>query len=186
MRIRSVQIPEMALNNRFLWTFSAFVLVLSLRGVYGAIVCEKLPVQVCAFSVASSGTRCVLETSILSNGDVQYDCQSSEVIAEEINEWIETVDCINACGVERMAVGMSSDALVEAGFTRKLCSPQCYNNCPNIVNLYFNLAAGEGIFLPRLCEAHRSGNRRVMGQVPFSSVVNQLFAVAPALSPLAV
>eukprot|EP00253_Pinus_taeda_P015894 PITA_15894 len=168
----------MAFNKRLLWTFSAFIFVPSLQGVYGAVVCEMLHSEVCAFSVSSSGTRCVLEKSILSNGDVQYDCQSSEVIADEITEWIETVECTNACGSERMTVGMSSDALIEGGFIRKLCSPRCYNNCPNIVNLYFNLAAGEGIYLPRLCEAHRSANRRVMGEVPFS------FALA--MSPMAV
>ena len=70
--------------------------------------------------------------------------QSSEVIAEKINEWIETEECMNACGVERMAVGMSTDALVDGRSARKLCSPNCYNKCPNILELYFNLAAGEG------------------------------------------
>jgi hypothetical protein len=25
-----------------------------------------------------------------------------------------------------------------------LCSPECVNNCPNIIDLYINLAAGEG------------------------------------------
>ena len=72
--------------------------------------------------------------------------QRSEVIAENLNELIETEECVNACGVERMTVGMSTDSLVERGFTKKLCSPRCYNNCPNIVDLYFNLAAGEGTY----------------------------------------
>jgi len=175
----------MAVNRLLIMAFSTFVSVLSLRGVYGVMVCEKLPMQVCAFSVASSRTRCVLEKSILRDGDVQYECQSSDVIAEEIGERIETEECIKACGVERMAVGMSSDALMEGGFTRKLCSPQCYNNCPNIVDLYFNLAAGEGIYLPSLCEAHRSENRRAMSQVisGFSSITTELCDVDPALAP---
>jgi hypothetical protein len=63
-----------------------------------------------------------------------------------MNELIETEECMNACGVERMTVGMSTDSLAERGFTNKLCSPRCYNNCPNIVDLYFNLAAGEGTY----------------------------------------
>ena len=39
--------------------------------------CEQLPIQVCAFSVSSSGARCVLEKSVLTDGDVQYECQVS-------------------------------------------------------------------------------------------------------------
>jgi len=73
--------------------------------------------------------------------------QSSEVIAENMKELIETDECVNACGVERMTVGMSTDSLAESGFTKKLCLPRCYNNCPNIIDLYFNLAAGEGTLL---------------------------------------
>nr|ABK26944.1 unknown [Picea sitchensis] len=166
-----------------LLTVSALISVISLQGVLGGIVCENLPMEVCAFSVSSSGARCVLEKSILRDGNVQYECQSSDVIAEIIKEWIETEECMNACGVERMAVGMSTDALVDGRSTRKLCSPNCYNKCPNILELYFNLAAGEGIYLPRLCEAHRSGDRRMISEViskSKSSLTAESFAVAPA------
>jgi hypothetical protein len=163
---------EMAVA-RILLTVSALISLISLQGAYGGIVCDKLFVEVCAFSVSSYGARCVLEKSMVRDGNAQYECQTSEVIAENRNEWIETEECMKACGVERMAVGMSTDSLAERAFTKKLCSPRCYNNCPNIVDLYFNLAAGEGIYLPRLCEAHRSGDRRMMGE--FVS-----FAVAPA------
>eukprot|EP00253_Pinus_taeda_P014161 PITA_14161 len=158
---------------KILFTISALISVLSLQVVSGEIVCEKLPVEVCAFSVSFSGARCVLEKSILSDGNVEYECQSSEVIAENMKELIETDECVNACGVERMTVGMSTDSLAESGFTKKLCLPRCYNNCPNIIDLYFNLAAGEGIYLPRLCESHRSGQRRMISEVAS-------FAVAPA------
>jgi hypothetical protein len=34
-------------------------------------------VEVCAFSVSTSGARCVLEKSILRDGNVQYECQVS-------------------------------------------------------------------------------------------------------------
>jgi len=151
---------------------SALISVISLQVVYGRMVCENVPVEVCAFSVSSSGARCVLEKSISRNDNVQYECQSSEVIAETMKELIETDECMNACGVERMTAGMSTDSLAEHGFTNKLCCPQCYNKCPNIIDLYFNLAAGEGVYLPRLCEAHRSGDRRMMTE--FGS-----FAAAP-------
>ena len=62
-------------------------------------------------------------------------------------DYIETDACVKACGVDRNSVGISSDALLEPQFTGKLCSPACYQNCPNIVDLYFNLAAGEGMIL---------------------------------------
>jgi len=171
---------EMAVASLLL-TISALILLISLHGVYGGIVCEKLPVEVCAFSMSSSGARCVLEKSILGDDNVQYECQTSDVIAENINELIETEECMNACGVERMTVGISTDTLAERGFTNKLCAQRCYNNCPNIIDLYFNLAAGEGIYLPRLCEAHRSGDRRIISEVisqSRSSITAESFAVA--------
>jgi len=107
---------EMAIA-RLLFTISALISVISLRVVFGGIVCEKLPVEVCAFSVSTSGARCVLEKSIFSDGNVQYECQRSEVIAENLNELIETEECVNACGVERMTVGMSTDSLAERAAT---------------------------------------------------------------------
>lgn len=145
--------------------FIAFTSAICLQSVLGALTCEELPMEVCAFSVASSGARCILEKSILSDGSEEYECLTSEVIAEEITEWIETEECLNNCGLERIVLGMSSDGLMEYRFTSKLCSPECYNNCHNIINLYFNLAAGEGLYLPRLCQAHRSGSRRMMEEV---------------------
>lgn len=60
-------------------------------------------------------------------------------------DYIETGACVRACGVDRNSVGISSDALLDPQFTAKICSPDCYQKCPNIVDLYFNLAAGEGI-----------------------------------------
>jgi len=170
---------------RILLTISALILLISPQGVYGGIVCEKLPVEVCAFSVCSSGARCVLEKSMLDDGNVQYECQTSDVIAKNIHELIETEGCINACGVERMTVGISTDTLAERGFTNKLCAQRCYNKCPNIIDLYFNLAAGEGIYLPRLCEAHRSGNRRIISEVisqSRSGITAESFSAASSTS----
>lgn len=66
------------------------------------------------------------------------------MVVEKMADYIETDACVKACGVDRNSVGISSDALLEPQFTAKLCSPACYQNCPNIVDLYFNLAAGEG------------------------------------------
>lgn len=110
----------------------------------GEIVCEDLPKEVCAFSVASSGKRCLLETEKAADGGVEYQCRTSEVVVERMAEYIETDQCVEACGVDRNSVGISSDAFFEPQFTAKLCSSQCYQKCFNIVDLFFNLAAGEG------------------------------------------
>ena len=115
------------------------------------LVCEDLPKGVCAFSIASSGKRCLLETSVAGDESVEYQCRTSEVVVERMAEYIETDQCVQACGVDRNSVGISSDALLEPQFTAKLCSPACYQKCPNIVDLYFNLAAGEGNNSTSIC-----------------------------------
>ncbi|KAE9622207.1 hypothetical protein Lalb_Chr01g0022831 [Lupinus albus] len=139
-----------------------FLSTLFINPSFGEIVCEELPNEVCAFSIASSGKRCLLETEKAANGGVEYQCRTSEVVVERMAEYIETDRCVEACGVDRKFVGISSDALLEPQFIAKLCSPSCYQKCPNIVDLYFNLAAGEGVFLPDLCEKQRTNPRRAM------------------------
>lgn len=120
------------------------VLIFLLVGFSAAFVCEDLPNDVCAFSVSSAGKRCLIETMAKNDGSVEYQCRTSEVMVEGLAEYMETDECVNACGVDRKSVGISSDALLEPQFMGKLCSPNCYQKCPNIVELYFNLAAGEG------------------------------------------
>ncbi|CAK7333599.1 unnamed protein product [Dovyalis caffra] len=144
------------------------VLLLSslfLNAALAEIVCEELPNDICAFSISSSSKRCLLETISTKNGGVEYQCRTSEVVVEKMADYIETNACVKACGVDRNSVGISSDALLEPQFTAKLCSPACYQNCPNIVDLYFNLAAGEGAFLPDLCDAARYNPHRSMIQL---------------------
>lgn len=121
-----------------------FISSLLLHAAFCETVCEDLPTDVCAFSIASSGKRCLLETYATRDGKVEYQCRTSEVMVEGMTDYIETDECVNACGVDRNSVGISSDALLEPQFTSKLCSPACFQKCPNIVDLYFNLAAGEG------------------------------------------
>nr|GMD93302.1 uncharacterized protein LOC109174906 [Ipomoea batatas] len=139
---------------------------LSLQGVIADIICENLPINVCAFSVSSIGKRCVLENEIKNKGEVEYQCKTSDVVVgSSMAEYIETDNCVKSCGVNRKSIGISSDSLLEPTFTSKLCSSACYNNCPNIVELYFNLAAGEGAYLPDLCEKQRVSQRRDMIQL---------------------
>ncbi|KAE8690431.1 laccase-7 [Hibiscus syriacus] len=126
---------------------------------------------------------------------VEYQCRKSEVVVERMTEYIETDKCVGACGADRNSVGISSDALLDSQFTAKLCSTACYQKCPNIVDLYFNLAAAEGVFLPDLCNAQRSNPRRRRSMVeliassgaapgPVSSQATASFAVeAPAPAP---
>ncbi|KAF7142432.1 hypothetical protein RHSIM_Rhsim05G0202400 [Rhododendron simsii] len=128
----------------------------------GEVICEDLPTDICSFSVASSGKRCLLENYAAKDGKVGYQCRTSEVVVERMAEYIETDECVSACGVDRNSVGISSDSLLEPQSTAKLCSPSCYQNCPNIVDLYFNLADGEGVFLPDLCQKQRTNPRRAM------------------------
>ncbi|KAH7288256.1 hypothetical protein KP509_31G019400 [Ceratopteris richardii] len=71
------------------------------------IKCEDLPINACAFSVSSSGMRCILEKVISTEGQAAYQCQTSEVLATEFAEWVETDECVSSCGLDRMTVGMS-------------------------------------------------------------------------------
>ncbi|KAH1031756.1 hypothetical protein J1N35_043930 [Gossypium stocksii] len=152
------------------------------------IICDELPNDVCAFAIASSGKRCLLETGLEKN-EKEYQCRTSEVMVERMAEYIENDDCVRACGVDRNSIGISSDSLLEAQFTAKLCASACCHNCPNIVDLFFNLAAGEGVFLPDLCEAQRINPRRSMVELMSSSgaalgpISSEASALAPSPTP---
>ena len=99
----------------------------------------------CSFSIASSGNRCLLENYYSNDGEgIGFQCKTSEIVAKGMWELIESDDCINACGVDRKTVGISSDSLIDPKLTAKICSTICHQNCPNIVDLYYNLALGEG------------------------------------------
>ncbi|KAK6927047.1 PAR1 [Dillenia turbinata] len=139
---------------------------LFLRGALGGLICEELPVEMCSFSISSSGKRCLLENHAEKDGSTSYQCETSEVVVvNNMSDWVETEECITACGVDRNSVGISSDSFLDSKFTAKLCSSACYHNCPNIVDLYFNLALGEGTFLPDLCRARRLNSRRAMKEI---------------------
>ncbi|KAL3714185.1 hypothetical protein ACJRO7_006169 [Eucalyptus globulus] len=168
----------------------ALAIAFGVQGTLGDIACENLDQGSCAFAVSSTGKRCVLEKQVRRSGEEGYTCRSSEIEADNLKDHIETDECIAACGLDRKTLGVSSDSLLESRFTQKLCSSGCYENCPNIVDLYFSLAAGEGVFLPKLCEAQRGIARRGMGEIrssghvapgPIHSV--QFIGAAPATAP---
>ncbi|KAK4359194.1 hypothetical protein RND71_021423 [Anisodus tanguticus] len=119
---------------------------------------------------------------MIEDGESEYTCKTSEVIVGNMREHIESDECLDACGVDRNSVGISSDSLLEAQFTSKLCSPACYQKCPNIVDLYFNLAAGEGVYLPDLCNKQRTNPHRATIELQSSGAAEEV-ADAPAQSP---
>ncbi|WOL02005.1 hypothetical protein Cni_G10724 [Canna indica] len=141
------------------------LLVLFPSSALGGVICEDLPQDLCAFAISATSKRCVLESTQQGGGRTEYQCRTSEVEVERMSDLIETDECVRACGVSRDSVGISSDSLLEPEVAGKLCSAACYQNCPNIVDLYFNLAAGEGVFLPDMCEAQRLNPRRTMTEL---------------------
>ncbi|KAL9409675.1 hypothetical protein AB3S75_047985 [Citrus x aurantiifolia] len=164
----------------------ALAIAFCVQATLGEVTCESLDQNACAFAVSASGKRCVLEKQVKRSGQETYTCKTSEIEAEKLNNWIETDQCIKSCGLDRKSLGISSDSLLESGFTQKLCSSPCYGSCPNIVDLYFNLAAGEGVFLTKLCEAQGKGARRRMSEIKSSGYVAPapLRSVAYLAAPL--
>ncbi|KAI3806446.1 hypothetical protein L1987_22351 [Smallanthus sonchifolius] len=156
------------------------ILAFLLHGAQGEIICEELPTSLCTFSIASSGQRCLLENNVKDNGEMEYQCNTSDIIVKDMKEWIESDECMNACGVHRKTVGISSDSLLEPRFIARICSGSCYNNCPNIVDLYHNLAIGEGVFLANLCEVHSKMPRRAMIQFSSSAAADGPISMAEA------
>ncbi|CAA0829827.1 PAR1 protein [Striga hermonthica] len=154
------------------------------KGYLAEVICENLPENLCAFGISSSGKRCVLENyKNEASGSLDYTCQTSEIVAETFSGHIESDSCVAACGLDRRLVGISSDALLSPEFTATLCSPACYQNCPNIVDLYFNLAAGEGVFLPALCKKQNSSPRRAALELLSSGGGGTPFTVDDGLAP---
>ncbi|KAK4739318.1 hypothetical protein R3W88_003015 [Solanum pinnatisectum] len=147
MQTQSLSLPSYlfleSINMKFILFFG---LSLFLQGALGELICEELPVEMCALSIASDGKRCVLETRPSEEGNIEVECQTSEAFASNkmLQEYIETDECVGACGVDRQSLGLSSDVLVDSKFIAKLCSHHCYNNCPNIIDLYSSVASAEG------------------------------------------
>ncbi|XP_041997262.1 uncharacterized protein LOC121747312 [Salvia splendens] len=149
---------------------STFALLLTLalvfQAAYGNIIeCENLEKESCAYAVSATGKRCVLEKHVQRGGAETYACTASEIYVYKLKNFIESDECIQACGLDRSALGISSDSLLDPRFANQLCSNRCYANCPNIVDLYFNLAAGEGVYLPKFCEARGANARRQMAEI---------------------
>ncbi|XP_008806881.2 uncharacterized protein LOC103719421 [Phoenix dactylifera] len=159
----------------------ALVLLFFVSGALGGgITCESLQKSTCAYAVSSAGMRCVLEKRVRRGGQEVYTCGTSDIQADGVKNRVETDACVEACGLDRGTLGISSDSLLDSNFRQKLCSPACYRGCPNVVDLYFNLAAGEGVFLPKLCEVQETNARRAMAEIRSSGAA---LAASPGSVP---
>eukprot|EP01018_Ginkgo_biloba_P031011 Gb_34761 [translate_table: standard] len=137
--------------------------------VWATFECEDLSIADCAFAVSSSGERCVLEKYVVKNGEIEHKCQRSKIMAER-GEMIESEECVKACGLTKMSVGLSTDALLERDITTKLCSSACTLGCPNIIDLFTKLAAGEGNDLQSLCQSMVQRPRKLIANTYSVSV----------------
>ncbi|KAK4777291.1 hypothetical protein SAY87_017478 [Trapa incisa] len=178
-------------STLFLTVLTLAFAALYIQGTLGEMECGNLEHNKCAFAVSAAGKRCVLEKQVRRSGQEAYICRVSEIEADPsvLRGYVETDHCITACGLDRESFGISSDSLIEVPFTQKLCSSPCYDYCPNIVDLYFSLAAGEGVFLPTLCESQTEDLRRGMSEIKSSGLVAPgpihpvKFLAAPAMAP---
>ncbi|ONK62014.1 uncharacterized protein A4U43_C08F35910 [Asparagus officinalis] len=171
--------PNTMASMPLVLTFSLFLFIPS---TCASVICEDLPQDQCAFAVSLSSKRCVLESYRRDDGRTEYKCQTSEIGVGRIFDHVESDQCIRDCGVERNSVGISSDALLEPQFLDRLCSPECFQHCANIIDLYYNLAAGEGIQLPDLCHVRWSDPNQAMTQLRSSGAAPGPFP-SPKPSP---
>ncbi|KAF8748874.1 hypothetical protein HU200_012801 [Digitaria exilis] len=167
--------------------FSLSLLLSSALDAGAKVVCEQLTPERCAFAVSSTSRRCVLENTHCAGRPTAYQCRTSEVVVEDerLAGMVETDRCVRACGVDRATVGISSDSLLDPRVAGAICSTACLQGCPNIVNLYSNLAAGEGVAFSELCEVHRANPRRAMAQLQSSGEAHPMHFDAAAPSPAA-
>ncbi|KAL6631052.1 hypothetical protein ACP70R_028392 [Stipagrostis hirtigluma subsp. patula] len=157
-------------HTKQLLAFICFLSLLLSSALGATVVCEQLPAEKCAFAVSSASRRCVLENTQRAGRPTEYQCRTSEVVVDGRlpSGLVETDGCVRACGVDRSTVGISSDSLLDQRAAAALCSPACIQGCPNVVDLYSNLAAAEGVVFSELCEAHRANPRRAMAQLQSS------------------
>ncbi|KAK9049340.1 hypothetical protein SSX86_031691 [Deinandra increscens subsp. villosa] len=154
-----------------IFTLCVVIFAFSIEATLGSIACENLNKDSCSFAVSSNGKRCVLEKSVRRSGEEVFVCSTSQIDADQVTNLIESDKCIEACGLDRNVLGISSDALLDSRFVQKLCSTRCYNGCPNIVDLYFSLGVGEGVYLPSLCRTEGDNKRRGMSEIRSSGYV---------------
>ncbi|OAE24158.1 hypothetical protein AXG93_2752s1730 [Marchantia polymorpha subsp. ruderalis] len=162
--------------------------------------CELLPKEECAFAIGQRGFRCLLETSIGLDGLIIHHCQTSDIewttdaddLRRELRSirsggHIESDECLEACGLDRLTVGISTDGLQTGAFKEKICSEDCRHNCPQVISLYNIIYAEEGEELGQVCEelyqwkhSERLRARKLVRS--FAPSIEKVAAPAPAPS----
>ncbi|KAL0344496.1 UNVERIFIED_CONTAM: hypothetical protein Sradi_4280900 [Sesamum radiatum] len=122
------------------------------------VVCEDLPQNLCTFAIAAS--RCVLENYKSEEGSVDYTCKTSEVVVERLAGYIETDECVNACGVDRNSFFFLVIAFYYSSTEYALLAPADWN-------LYFYNKMQE--YFCQHCEKHKTSPHRAMLELLSSS-----------------
>lgn len=55
------------------------------QAAFGEIICEDLPVELCSFSIASSGKRCLLDTNNAREGSSELQCCTTEIRVKNLS-----------------------------------------------------------------------------------------------------
>ncbi|CAL1402176.1 unnamed protein product [Linum trigynum] len=131
-------------------TLFALSSLLILNGAIGDLICEELPVELCAYSISDTGKRCVLENYLARKG--MRHASTTAALTETVS-----------------AIASSSDYLLSPNFVAKLCSQPCFSYCPNILDLYSNLAQAEGMNLHDICIRGNAVSRSALYILPKSS-----------------
>ncbi|KAI5054060.1 hypothetical protein GOP47_0008042 [Adiantum capillus-veneris] len=119
------EIDMIALRYGFLIT----ILCASAHKCEADVVCEELPMEWCAYSISSMGARCMLEGEKDGDNPMVYKCKTSSVETKVKGGWIEAEECMEACGLKRMTVGLFSQPPFDPQF---FCSPRCARSCPHL------------------------------------------------------
>ncbi|XP_059065714.1 uncharacterized protein LOC131857331 [Cryptomeria japonica] len=154
-------------NGSLFFCLSLFPRLPAVALLFWNLQCEELVIYNCAFAVSSTGNRCLLEKYAGEDGTIDLKCQTSKIMADtDTKPWIESEECINSCGLHKITVGLSTDALDDKKTLKKICSSFCQRSCTNIFHLFTNLAAEEGTDLQRLCKSKSWFTRKVVAEVP--------------------
>ncbi|MCO5582175.1 hypothetical protein L7F22_036065 [Adiantum nelumboides] len=129
------------------------------------VLCEELPVEWCAYSISSLGARCVLVEGEKGGDDtMEYNCQTSSMETKVKGGWIEAEECMEACGLTRMTLGLHPSNTPDL-----LCSSRCSRTCPHLHYLLNPLSADQGSSIADLCLCLNNPHHRFIQEAPSPS-----------------
>ncbi|KAG6762221.1 hypothetical protein POTOM_032713 [Populus tomentosa] len=108
--------------------FIAFLaLSLLLNGALGELVCEQLPVDLCSYSIATSGKLCLLENYATKEGGVKYRCKTSESCSQACPNTVDIYSNLAIAevpAVSRTGLGRSNGDAAPAPVSVGALSPE--------------------------------------------------------------